>query len=113
MLQNNVKMNMDAFKKLQQLDDLSRGVNVSGTFALLVINMNGNNVTRISFDRLVTATKKKAQLQGVSFQPGIDIRSSVRKTLTLLAKDSIIKSVNLPLSKGQLSFKISSKVVRI
>ena len=110
---NNVKINPAALKTLQQLDDVAHGINTTGTFALLVLHMNGDNVAKVPMTQLINSDVQKARIAGVRLDTNQSIQSMVDRTLTILEKHRIIKAENLPLGNGEVCYQINPKLAQL
>lgn len=106
-------MNPDALKLLSKLDDIQHGINASGAFAILVLHMDGNNVSKVPVAQLIQSGIQKARLTGVRLNTNISLESMVDKTLDILEKHHMITSENLPLGKGLVCYKVNPDLVQL
>ena len=113
MAQNNVKLNPQVFEILKKLDDLAHGINASGIFAILVIHMNGQNVSKVPVSLLVKSSQAKAKAQGVKMSENASFRAMVSKTLKLLVKNHLIIEQNLPLNSNEVCYQVSPKMAQL
>lgn len=106
-MQNKVKINAAVFKQLQTLDDLAHGINASGVFALLVIHMNGDNVSKVPVKLLILSGLNKQRALGISLNKNADPRLAVQKTLQVLVQNKLITPYNLPISSQEVCYRVS------
>ncbi len=113
MIKGNVKLDPNVLGTLQKLDDLQHGINASGIFALLVINMNQHNVSRVSMSKLISSSVRKSQLVGIRLNVNESVQAMVNKTLRILEDHHLIKAQHLPLSEGEVCFQVNPDVAQL